>query len=64
MKCKKCGITLTLDEEIEDGICLQCSETIDEKLSRFSDRQIVAEVLNILTEKQLQQLVDTLEKNY
>jgi len=64
MNCDVCGITLSLTEEIEDKRCLQCCEALDEKLSRFSDRQIVVEVLELLDKEQTQTLVNTLERNY
>jgi len=27
--CSECGITITLDEEIEDGMCVQCANEGD-----------------------------------
>jgi len=39
-------------------------EKINEELSEYTDRQIVVEVLGILTEKQLIKLVETLKRNY
>ena len=39
-------------------------DELNEKLADYSDRQIVVEVLGILTIKQLRKLVKTLEQNY
>lgn len=39
-------------------------EEVNEKLTKFSDRQIVAEVLDLLDITQLRQLLENLEKNY
>lgn len=40
-----------------------CSEMDAEKLSKFSDRQIVAEVMDILDTNQLKDLANRLEKH-
>lgn len=39
-------------------------EYLNDKLSEFSDRQIVAEIVGKLNPKQLKDLVISLEKNY
>lgn len=39
-------------------------EKLNEELSNFSDRQIVVEVLGILSLKQLRRLVKILKRNY
>jgi len=39
-------------------------EKLHEELTSYSDRQIVVEVLDILTEKQLKELVNNLKRNY
>ena len=39
-------------------------EKLNERLSRFSDRQIVVETLGLLTQKQIRRLVTELERNY
>ena len=39
-------------------------EKLHEELSYYSDRRIVVEVLNLLTIKQFETLVNTLKHNY
>ncbi len=39
-------------------------ENINERLTKYSDRQIVVECLEILNDKQLRELIKKLERNY
>jgi len=48
-------------DSLEDGLD---EDGLNERLSNYSDRQIVTEVLGILTINQLRKLVKILENNY
>ena len=54
-KCPKCNEEISEEEE---------AEVLNERLAPFSDRQIVVEVLDLLTLRQLRELVKMLERDF